>query len=448
MKTKYLLCLLTGIVFPLSTNAQIIDTIGNTVVKIDSLVGFTNDAHNWPWDLYWGPDNKLWYTVGNSICRYDTSLGTIDTLFSRPGPPCNAMSVTVHPDFLTYPYVYVTYDIGNYYYSYSAGPIVLFRYSYSATADSLDNEMELLRWNHAGEHAGGRIITGIDDYIYITTSEYSFSADTPGNINGRILRINPDGTVPLINTSGNYDISYGHRNPQGIVQVPSGNIIISELGQTIDELNLIFGYNNYGWPAYDGDQCYFTDSCLSSTYVYQSPIDTAIRPPSGIDYYDHPAIPELQGCILQSILSFGGSQGGMVASKLDSVMMDVVSDVHYFKGEYLRWRDVCVTNDGKIFAITNDRSIPVIRVIYNPDYETGIEGFENVKFELYPNPGNDMINIQSTKSIGNWEIVSGDGKVMKSGTNVSNLFQVQLESLAPGLYFFKTKFGNKKLIVQ
>jgi glucose/arabinose dehydrogenase len=429
-------------------NAQITDTIGNTIVKLDSIIGFTSNYNQSPWDLHWGPDNKLWYTMGNKVCRYDTINHSIDTLFKRVNVAGNyALSVATHPDFSTNPVVYITYDTTWAYYGYGT-KIVLYKYDYSATGDSLYNETEILSWHHAGEHSGGRLHIGLDNYLYVTTAEYYPPTDTGGNLSGKVLRVNLDGTIPVINTSGTFGISYGHRNPQGIVQVPNGNVIISEFGESIDELNLIREYKDYGWPCFDYNQCtnIFPDSCTSLTYMPEPPIDTAIRPPSGIAWYNHPALPELQGCILQSILSFGGYQGGMVASKLNVTMDDVVSDVHYFKGEYKRWRDVCVSPDGKIFAITNDRDVPVIRVIYNPAYHTGTEDNLSEAFKIYPNPAENFIKIEGEKSIDDWEIISIDGKMHLNGTMVSSSAQLDISTLTPGIYFLKTKWGAKKLI--
>lgn len=426
-------------------NSQIIDTIGNTIIRIDSLVGFTGVAQDWPWDLQWGPDTSLWFTVGDKVCRYDTTMHSVDTIFKRTASLSNTMSIAFHPDFINSPYVYVTIDTANYYYAYSGGPIVLYRYNYSVAGDSLYNETALLGWGHPGEHCGGRIMISSDNYLYCTTSEYSFAADTVGNINGRVLRINLDGTVPAINVSGNYPISKGHRNPQGIVEVPNGNIIVSEFGQIIDELNLIQEYKNYGWPAYDGLDCIFNDSCISATYIHEPPIDTAIRPPSGIAYYDHPAIPEFQGCILQCILSFGGWQGGLVASKLNVAMDDVISDVHYFKGEYKRFRDVSVSPDGKVYVITHDRTLPVIRVIYPINY-IGIEEYESLSFNIYPNPAGNSITIKGEKNIDTWEIITVDGKVISKGMSFSTSTHIDVSTLTPGIYFLKMKWGVKKFV--
>jgi len=426
--------------------SHVIDNIGNTTVYIDSLIGFGPTADQWPWDVEWGAENSLWFTVKDKVCRYDTATHQVYTLLDRPDTNSNSMSIAFHPDFQSHPEVFVTYDLGGYYYSYTGGYMALFKYTYDSANDELLNETEILRWHHNGEHAGGRLATGVDGYIYCTTSEYFFDVDTPGNLNGRILRINPDGSVPAINTSGTYAVSYGHRNPQGIVQVPNGNIFSSELGQHIDELNLIRDYQNYGWPAYDGDECYNTnDSCGSSTFNYTSPVDTAIRPPSGITWYQSFAIPELNGCILQCILSNGGSQGGLVASRLNSTMDDVISDVHYFKGEYKRFRDVTVSPDGKVYVITNDREIPVIRVIYNPNAQIGIEEYSGFNLKLYPNPSGHFVNVISEKLIGKWSITSMDGKELMNGYGTEEI-KIDISILINGIYFFKTKNGSKKFV--
>jgi glucose/arabinose dehydrogenase len=453
MKKQFLLILF--LINTLAIGAQINDTIGNTIIKIDTLVSFPNSngglgtsyADN-PWDLHWGPDDKLWYTMGSRLCRYDTVSHVVDTLFKRRNASGNyAMSVATHPNFAVTPIVYITFDTTNSYYS-SGNRIVLYKYDYSISGDSLYNETEILSWYHTGEHSGGRLHIGIDNYLYVTTAEYWIAGDTTGNLSGKVLRLNLDGSIPAINSNGNAAISYGHRNPQGIVQLPNGNIIVSELGQIIDELNLINGFKYYGWPIFDGFGCtgVLPDSCISPTFLHEDPIDTAIRPPSGIAYYDHPAIPELQGCILQSILSLGGYQGGMVASKLNGAMDDIVSDVHYFKGEYLRWRDICVSPDGKIFAITNDRERPMIRVLYNPAYHTETENYDNITIRVYPNPTENFIKIETVMNIDEWTIISIDGKVHLNGTIVSSSAQLDISTLTPGIYFLKTKWGVKKFV--
>jgi glucose/arabinose dehydrogenase len=108
----------------------------------------------------------------------------------------------------------------------------------------------------AAYHHGGRLKIGPDGKLYITTGD----ATTPElaqdlrSLNGKILRMNVDGSIPEDNPFENsYVYSYGHRNPQGLVWI--GDILYSsEHGQSAhDEINLIKPGANYGWPVIEGN---------------------------------------------------------------------------------------------------------------------------------------------------------------------------------------------------
>lgn len=436
---------------------QIIDTIGSTTVHIDSIWGPPAfDYSRQPWDLHWGKDNRLWFTLGNNICVYDTTAHTIDTVYkNRHGLydatysayKNNAMGVATHPDFPATNIVYATYDTSNYYYQ-GGNWIVLYKFLYSSSGDSLYNPTPILKWWHPGEHSGGRIMVSSDNYLYVTTAEHWDSWDTGStHYSGKILRVNLDGGIPAANVSGDHVFTKGHRNPQGIVELPNGNIMVSELGQIIDELNLIEEGKHYGWICYDGPMYLGADAlCDTNSLTYTFPIDTAYRPPSGISYYSSNAIPELNGCVLQSILSFGGHQGGLVASKMNATFDDVVSDVHYFRGDprFLRWRDVEPTPDGKLFAITNDRIQARIRLISNPDHNYAIDEFEN-KFAIFPNPVGNFIQINSNfNDIIYYQIIDFFGKkIVESSTKFK---EINVQNLASGIYFLKINTTIHKFI--
>ncbi len=73
-----------------------------------------------------------------------------------------------------------------------------------------------------GGHQGGRLIFDADGYLWITTGDANnldLSPD-PNSLNGKILRIRPDGTIPEGNPFGTPVYSTGHRNPQGITFWP------------------------------------------------------------------------------------------------------------------------------------------------------------------------------------------------------------------------------------
>ncbi|BDI23930.1 oxidoreductase [Herbiconiux sp. L3-i23] len=108
----------------------------------------------------------------------------------------------------------------------------------------------------AGNHNGGRLAFGPDGMLYATTGDASIrpSAQDPASLNGKILRMTPEGGVPEGNPFGDSLVwSLGHRNPQGIAWTESGAMYAAEFGQnTWDEVNRIEPGANYGWPEVEG----------------------------------------------------------------------------------------------------------------------------------------------------------------------------------------------------
>lgn len=83
-------------------------------------------------------------------------------------------------------------------------------------------------------------------------------AQNRNSLNGKILRMNRDGSVPsdnpVIAGTRNLVYSMGHRNPQGIAFRPGTNQVFAiEHGPDVDdEINRIVAGGNYGWPCYTG----------------------------------------------------------------------------------------------------------------------------------------------------------------------------------------------------
>jgi glucose/arabinose dehydrogenase len=66
------------------------------------------------------------------------------------------------------------------------------------------------------------------------------------SLNGKVLRVNLDGTIPNDNPFGNAVWTVGHRNAQGMV-FALGKLYSSEHGETTnDEINIIERARNYG----------------------------------------------------------------------------------------------------------------------------------------------------------------------------------------------------------
>ncbi len=159
-------------------------------------------------------------------------------------------------------------------------------------------------------HDGGRLAFGPDGKLYATTGD---AGDRPlaqdkASLNGKILRIEPDGSVPADNPfKGSLVYSYGHRNVQGITWDPSGRMWSAEFGQsTWDELNLITAGGNYGWPEVEGKGG-TAKGFIDPKVVWA----TSAASPSGIAYWDGALyVAALQGrCLWQVPIDGDGNTG-------------------------------------------------------------------------------------------------------------------------------------------
>jgi glucose/arabinose dehydrogenase len=87
-------------------------------------------------------------------------------------------------------------------------------------------------------HKGGRLAFGPDGKLYATLGDEhtSAAAQDTKDPRGKVLRYNPDGTVPADNPfgAGNPVWAYGFRNPFGIAISPAGQVAITSNGPTGD----------------------------------------------------------------------------------------------------------------------------------------------------------------------------------------------------------------------
>jgi glucose/arabinose dehydrogenase len=211
----------------------------------------------------------------------------------------------------------------------------------------------------AGNHNGGRLAFGPDGKLYVSTGDASRPerAQDLDSLGGKILRLNPDGSIPADNPfDGSPVFSYGHRNVQGLAFDDDGNLWASEFGQnTWDELNLIQAGQNYGWPVVEGvgGDDRFVDP------VAQWSTDEAS--PSGIAFVrDTVFMAALRGERLWQIPVQDGAAG---------------SPADFAVGEFGRLRHAEVAPDGSLWVLTNNtaRGTPregddrILRVTLEPD---------------------------------------------------------------------------------
>ncbi|MGB3762409.1 MAG: PQQ-dependent sugar dehydrogenase [Ornithinimicrobium sp.] len=193
----------------------------------------------------------------------------------------------------------------------------------------------------AGNHNGGRIAFGPDDYLYVTTGDASqgASAQDPDSLAGKILRVTVDGAPAPGNPDATSPVwSMGHRNVQGLDWDDTGTMWASEFGQNdLDELNRIEPGNNYGWPECEGPcgRPEFVDPELTWPTSDASPSGLAVGPDGAL------YMAALRGQSLWRIPLDGETAG---------------SPERLLEGEYGRLRSVVNGPDGSLLVLTNNTS--------------------------------------------------------------------------------------------
>jgi glucose/arabinose dehydrogenase len=123
-------------------------------------------------------------------------------------------------------------------------------------------------------HKGGRLAFGPDGKLYVTLGEEHTApaAQNTGDVRGKVLRYNPDGSVPADNPfgAGNPVLVFGLRNPFGLAFSATGQLAISNNGPSGDAGSPSTGYDTvilsagrgsgYQWPL-----CYGYSHPLASS---------------------------------------------------------------------------------------------------------------------------------------------------------------------------------------
>ncbi len=261
-----------------------------------------------PWEILWGPDNYIWMTerVGK-VSRVNPETGVVQQIATIPevfeGGERGLMGMVLHPDFPSNPSVFLAYTYGS---SSTTVKVVRFQYS-GGTLVSPVTIIDNITGNST--HDGCRLLIH-NNKLFITTgdAQQQDRPQNPSSTNGKILRLNLDGSIPSDNpVAGNPYWSLGHRNPQGLV-VANGIMYSSEHGpNNDDEVNIITKSANYGWPDVQG----FCDSPAEQTFCTANNVTEPIRAwtptlaVAGIDYYNHSLIPELANSLLMVSLKAG-----------------------------------------------------------------------------------------------------------------------------------------------
>jgi glucose/arabinose dehydrogenase len=215
--------------------------------------------------MKFSPDGRLF------ICQQSGKLRVVQngTLLATPfltltvdaSGERGLLGVAFDPNFETNDFVYVYYT--------ATSPTIhnrVSRFTANGNVAVPGSEVVLLNLNtlsEAPDHNGGAIHFGNDGKLYIAVGDNANGANSQslGNLFGKMLRINRDGTIPadnpFFNTAAGVNRSIwalGLRNPfTTAIQRSTGRLFINDVGEsTWEEINEGAPGANFGWPLAEG----------------------------------------------------------------------------------------------------------------------------------------------------------------------------------------------------
>jgi glucose/arabinose dehydrogenase len=223
------------------------------------------------------------------------------------------------------------------------------------------------------KHYGSRVAFGPDGMLYITTGERSDKPMRPqaqrlDSHMGKILRINPDGSVPKDNpfvgeSNALPEIwTLGHRNIQAAAFDAEGRLWDVEHGTNGgDELNAVEKGKNYGWPLVAYGEEYAgvpIPGAVTARDGFEQPVyywDPVIAP-SGAQFYTGDAFPAWRGSL------FIGSLKDMRLVRLTLENGRVTGEEHLLANRSRRIRDVRQGPDGALYVVTDQSNGELWRI--------------------------------------------------------------------------------------
>jgi len=190
-------------------------------------------------------------------------------------------------------------------------------------------------------HDAGKLAFGPNGNLFIATGDADEQqlAQNKNSLNGKVLRIKPDGSIPADNPFNNATWSFGHRNIFGMTFDNEGRLFVTENGpESNDEINMIKKGANYGWPNTTGDDPDFEQPLIT----FKSSIA-----PTGIIFYTGDKFKELQNKLV-----FGDFINGDVhrLTLQDSMATDKI--VASSQGDI---NALAQTKDGQIYLAIQDQ---------------------------------------------------------------------------------------------
>jgi len=321
-----------------------------------------------PWGMQFLPDGRLLVTERAGRLRVISKEGKLSPPVE--GVPEVAavgqgglLDILLAPDFATSGIIYLSYgeprDDGK-----NGTSVARAKLALNGNGGKLEDVKVIFRQQPAaksGHHFGSRLVWAKDGTLFITTGERNIlrkEAQNPANDIGKVMRVNPDGSIPEDNPKlpgwAPEVWSIGHRNMQGAALRPeTGKLYTVEHGaQGGDELNHPEAGKNYGWPVitygidYSGAKIgegSEKPGMEPAVYYWVPSIAT-----SGLAFYSGDLFPEWKGN------AFVGGLAGTQVQRLVFDGDDVVAAETLLEDQGKRIRDVRSGPDGALWLLTDD----------------------------------------------------------------------------------------------
>ena len=343
-------------------------------IQVTTVVdGLTN-----PWAIEFLPDGGFLVTEREGALRHVSAEGELSEPIAGV-PEVDArdqgglLDVTIDPNFAENRMVYLSYaeagDGGN-------GTAVA-RGVLSEDGGTL-GEVEVIFQQQpkvdSTKHFGSRLVFDADGFLFValgerSDAEFRDQAQDLGSHLGKIVRINPDGSVPEDNPFVGQDdalpeiYAYGVRNVQAAAIHPESGVLweIEHGPRGGDELNIVQPGANYGWPLVTHGVEYSGDEIGEGVASAEGMIDpihqwTPVIAPSGMIFYGGEAFSDWQGDL------FVGGLASTALVRLEVSEDGVTHEERLLESLGLRIRDVAEGPDGAIYVATDESAGEILRI--------------------------------------------------------------------------------------
>jgi glucose/arabinose dehydrogenase len=219
-----------------------------------------------PWDLAFAPDGRMFVSerVGNILIYASAAPGAPQLANVFPVGNINAsgeaglMGIELDPNFASNNLLYLCASVND------GGQWLnqVLRYRMNGNTPVFDGYVIRSGMRANSNHDGCRIRFGPDGKLWVTMGDAGnlANAQNPNVLNGKVLRVNGDGSIPADNpimpgaAARTAVYTMGNRNPQGLTFEPgTGRVVEIEHGDdTHDEINILRAGANYGYPTCRG----------------------------------------------------------------------------------------------------------------------------------------------------------------------------------------------------